>query len=190
MTSPNVVPIKPAKNLQVFVIHIMFVILKCISNFFVRKNLVRCLLKLKQLMKNWDFEPVSFHQPLCFLKAVNILSQKLIRQMKAGQNNKYDITKANWAKWGLQKWCFGFLFQHVDTSQKLLHPGEKPPMAGLCSHVEKKRDLRSSSRHVFTKFPNTNLRIYRIHTWYFVTRLFWSTVRKNCSSDRGKLLKF
>jgi hypothetical protein len=26
--------------------------------------------------------------------------------------------------------------------------------------------------------------------WYFVTKLFWPNVRKNCSSDCEKLLKF
>ena len=34
------------------------------------------------------------------------------------------------------------IFQHVETAQKLLHPGERPPMAGLCSLVEKKREVR------------------------------------------------
>ena len=35
----------------------------------------------------------------------------------------------------------------MDTAQKLLHPGEKPPMAGLSSHIEKKRDLRKQINH-------------------------------------------
>jgi hypothetical protein len=54
----------------------------------------------------------------------------------------------------------------VDTSQKLLHPGEKPPMAGLCSHVEKKRDLRKQINHhlhiTLTEFsyPSEELEIY------------------------------
>ena len=30
----------------------------------------------------------------------------------------------------------------------------------------------------------------RISKWYFVTKLYWPTVRKNCPSDREKLLKF
>ena len=29
-----------------------------------------------------------------------------------------------------------------------------------------------------------------VEKWYFVTKLFLPTVRKNCSSDQGKLLKF
>ena len=39
------------------------------------------------------------------------------------------------------------LLQHVETAQKLLHPGERPPMAGLSSHVEKKRDVRKQINH-------------------------------------------
>ena len=54
----------------------------------------------------------------------------------------------------------------MDTSQKLLHPGEKPPMAGLSSHVEKKRDLRKQINHHLhinlTEFsyPSEDLEIY------------------------------
>ena len=29
-----------------------------------------------------------------------------------------------------------------------------------------------------------------IKNWYFVTKIFYPAVRKNCSSDREKLLKF
>ena len=29
-----------------------------------------------------------------------------------------------------------------------------------------------------------------LNKWYFLSKLFWPTVRKNCSSDRDKLLKF
>ena len=35
---------------------------------------------------------------------------------------------------------------------------------------------------------NWNLEIYR--NGILLPKLFWPTVRKNCSSDRGKLLKF
>ena len=58
------------------------------------------------------------------------------------------------------------LFQHVDTAQKLLHPGERPPMAGLSSHIEKKRDLRKQINHhlhiILTEFsyPYEDLEIY------------------------------
>ena len=77
----------------------------------------------------------------------------------------------------------------MDTSQKLLHPGEKPPMAGLCSHVEKKRDLRSSSRDVFTNFPNTNLP----NTYLVFCYQNWSDLLREKTvlfSDWEKLLKF
>ena len=46
-------------------------------------------------MKNWHFGPAYLHQPLCCLKAANFSSQKLIHQLKAGQDNKYDITKTS-----------------------------------------------------------------------------------------------
>ena len=54
----------------------------------------------------------------------------------------------------------------MDTTQKLLHPGEKPPMAGLSSHVEKKRDLRKQVNHhlyvTLTEFsyPSEDLEVY------------------------------
>lgn len=45
-----------------------------------------------------------------------------------------------------------FGFQNVDTAQKLLHPGERPSMAGLSSHIEKKRDLRKNvNHHIYVK---------------------------------------
>ena len=58
------------------------------------------------------------------------------------------------------------IFQHVETAQKLLHPGERPPMAGLCSLVEKKREVRKQINHhlhmVLTEFsyPLEDLEIY------------------------------
>jgi hypothetical protein len=42
---------------------------------------------------------------------------------------------------------FPYFFQHIDTAQKLLHPGERPPMDGLSSASDKKRDLKRQSNH-------------------------------------------
>ncbi len=44
----------------------------------------------------------------------------------------------------------------METAQKLLHPGEKPSMAGLCSLIDKKREQRRQVNHhlyvVLTEF--------------------------------------
>lgn len=56
--------------------------------------------------------------------------------------------------------------RHMETSQRLLHPGERPPMAGLASHIEKKRDLRKLINHhlhiqlVEFSYPSEDLEIY------------------------------
>ena len=66
------------------------------------------------------------------------------------------------------EFCIYFFlwFQHVETAQKLLHPGERPPMTGLCSHVDKKREVRKQVNHhlhmILTEFsyPLEDLEIY------------------------------
>jgi hypothetical protein len=47
------------------------------------------------MKRSWS-KRANFHQPLYFLESSQrkFSSPKEIRQMKAGQNNKYDITKA------------------------------------------------------------------------------------------------
>ena len=78
--------------------NIIFVIMTCfhLPFFLDWKNSACFLLKTKWLMKICYFGPASFHQPLCFKKAACwiFLLQK-IHQMKAGQNNKYNIKKTS-----------------------------------------------------------------------------------------------
>ena len=62
---------------------------------------------------------------------------------------------------------------------------DSPASSGLATDDDDVRTL-----YIFSRILNFLFVIVSARKWYFVTKLFWPTVRKNCSSDREKLLKF
>ena len=85
------------KNLQK-TWNIIFVILTCFHfmNFFGEKKSTRCLLKYKVADEKSSSKVAHFHLALWFKKTAHWISlHQKNRQMKAGQNYKYDITKTS-----------------------------------------------------------------------------------------------